>query len=406
MNTVTIILAVCCFLFLIAAILFYVKTVSQKTRIEMMERQSERDLAGRDEKFNAQLKLVEEQLKSATEKLLEQREESLKKTNTEEMSHVVAPLKETIEQVRKTMSENKESHDKNTAAMEQKIEEMMKQTVTIGQKADNLSEALRGGNKFQGDWGEIKLKELLESQGLQEGVHFDTQTALRDEYGGRVNNGESKGSIIPDVVLHYPEGRGDVVIDSKVSLSAYMDYLAATNDADRKSALDRHIDSIEKHFKELSKKDYSSYLKNGHKMLNYVIMFVPDEGALQLAILNKSGLWRSAFDQHVFITGAQNLIAALNIIGMTWMQVSQARNQEKIFGVVNELLDRVGDFLVKFRDVGDKIGNAKSSYDKCVNKLYDGNQSVIKSADKLKRLGGKDNPNRPVSEPNPEIPGE
>jgi DNA recombination protein RmuC len=378
---------------------------SRDTEIGLLMKQSEKEQAERDEQFAKQLKLVEEQLKNATQDILKQREEDLRSTNKEQMDVVVKPLKDTMDEVKKSMADNRDTHNRNTAALEKSIEDMMKRTTEIGMEADKLASALRNESKTQGNWGELVLQELLESQGLEAGVHFDVQSELKDAEGRPIISEDTGRRMIPDVILHFPDGK-DAIIDSKVSLSAFVDYQNATDEVSRSLALKKHIESVTQHVNELARKDYSRNIAKEHQLLDYVIMFIPNESALQLVLNNDSGLWRSAFEKGVFITSGQNLIAALHMIQMAWTQVKQAQNQERIYGLVSILLDRIGDFVQQFDDVGTKLDKAKETFDSCMKKVYTGQQSVVGSANKLIELGGKDNPKRPVPSFRPELPGE
>ena len=175
------------------------------------------------------------------------------------------------------MESNRDSGNKNTASIEKAIEEVLKRANDIGTEADKPARALRSENKIQGNWGEIILDELLQSQGLEEGKHYHTQATLRDSSGQAVRHDETGKRLIPDVLLHYPDNK-DAVIDAKVSLTAFLDYQQAQSDEERTDALDRHLSSIRSHVKELSRKDYSRYIQSPRQSLDYVIMFVPKIG--------------------------------------------------------------------------------------------------------------------------------
>lgn len=218
-----------------------------------------------------------------------------------QMTAIIDPLKETIREMRTAMDSSRDTHNKNTASLEKAIEEVMRRTREIGAEADKLASALRNENKVQGNWGELILDELLESQGLKEGIHYEKQVTLRDRAGKAILNEESGKRMIPDTILHYPDGK-DAVIDSKVSLTAFVDYQNAETDDARAEALQRHVRSVRQHVAELARKDYSAYIKLPRQALNYVIMFVPNEGALQLALAEAPELWREAFSKGVFIT--------------------------------------------------------------------------------------------------------
>lgn len=358
----------------------------------------------RERHFQEQLRLVEEQLKNATREMLGQRTQELSRQNTEQMSAIINPLKETIGQMRTAMDQSRETHVKNTAALEKAIEDVMKRTVEIGAEADKLASALRNESKVQGNWGELILDELLESQGLTEGVHYEKQVLLRDKQGKAILNEETGQRMIPDTVLHYPDGK-DAIIDSKVSLTAFVDYQNAETDEERAAALQRHVKSVRNHVDELARKNYSAYIKPPRQALNYVIMFVPNEGALQLALAQSPDLWREAFSKGVFITGEQNLTAALRIIQIAWTQVRQAQNQEAIFETARMLLDRVADFIGHFETMGQKLQDASTAYQKAADKLKDGRLSVVGAANKLIKLGAKTSAKKTIPEENEPLRG-
>ena len=358
----------------------------------------------RERHFQEQLRLVEEQLKNATREMLGQRTQELSRQNTEQMSAIINPLKETIGQMRTAMDQSRETHIKNTATLEKAIEDVMRRTVEIGAEADKLASALRNESKVQGNWGELILDELLESQGLTEGVHYEKQVLLRDKQGKAILNEETGQRMIPDTVLHYPDGK-DAIIDSKVSLTAFVDYQNAETDEERAAALQRHVKSVRNHVDELARKNYSAYIKPPRQALNYVIMFVPNEGALQLALAQAPDLWREAFSKGVFVTGEQNLTAALRIIQIAWTQVRQAQNQEAIFETARMLLDRVADFIGHFETMGQKLQDASTAYQKAVDKLKDGRLSVVGAANKLIKLGAKTSAKKVIPEENEPLRG-
>lgn len=365
----------------------------------LVREQMVRDNEIRSKALSEQLCLVQEQLQNATQEMLSQRSQELSRQNSTQMNAIIDPLKETIREMKTAMDDSRDTHNKNTASLEKAIEEVMKRTREIGNEADKLAHALRNENKIQGNWGELILDELLESQGLVAGIHYEKQVTLRDREGKALLHEESGKRMIPDTILHYPDGK-DAVIDSKVSLTAFVDYQHAETEQDREEALQRHIKSVRQHVLELSRKDYSAYIKPPRQALNYVIMFVPNEAALQLALYNASGLWREAFEKGVFITGEQNLTAALRIIQIAWTQMQQARNQELIFDTARMLLDRVADFIKHFDDMGQKLQDASACYTKAADKLRDGRQSVVGASNKLIKLGAKPSSRKNIPEEN------
>ena len=274
------------------------------------------------------------------------------------------------------------------------IENMMRQSEAARKSADELANALRHGNKMQGDWGEAVLDELLRSQGLTPGVHYDVQAVLKDASGRTVYN--EQGSMLrPDVILHLDESR-DVIIDSKVSLSAFVDYVNAETEEDRQRYLKEHIASLNQHVKELSQKDYSSYVQPPKIRMDYVIMFVPHTGALWTALNIQPDLWRKAMEKNVFIADEQTLFAALRIINMTWTQIAQVRNHEKVFELANEMIDRVGQFMKKYEDIGSALEKAQKAYEEGGRKLQPGGQSIITTCGKLQKLGARNSLRNPV----------
>ncbi len=364
------------------------KNSSLQTQISMMKEQELKNEELRNKQFEVQINALKSELQNATEKLLLQREESLTKTNNTQIDALLNPLKNEIEGMRKSMTDNIKTSSENKASLEKAIEELMKRTQDISNDANNLAKALKNETKTQGNWGELILENILEKSGLTEGEHYEKQTAIKDSKGNTVFHDETGKRLIPDVIVHYPDNK-DLVIDSKVSLTAFVDYCNATDEVEKSIALRRHLQSLRNHCRELQKKNYSSYIKMPRVSLDYVVMFVPNESAMQLALYEDASLWREAFENGVFITSEQNLLALLRMIQLAWSQVKQARNQQEIFDEVNKLLDRVGDFMKRYEDLGKKIESLQGCYDDTKKKLYSGNQSVVKAAEKLLDMGGR-----------------
>lgn len=364
------------------------KNSSLQTQISMMKEQELKNEELRNKQFETQINTLKSELQNATERLLLQREESLAKSNNTQIDALLNPLRSEIEGMRKSMTDNIKTSSENKASLEKAIEELMKRTQDIGNDANNLAKALKNETKTQGNWGELILENILEKSGLTEGEHYEKQTAIKDSKGDTVFHDETGKRLIPDVVVHYPDNK-DLVIDSKVSLTAFVDYCNATDEVEKSLALRRHLQSMRNHYRELQKKNYSSYIKAPRVSLNYVVMFVPNESAMQLALYEDVSLWREAFENGVFITSEQNLLALLRMIQLAWSQVKQARNQQDIFDEVNKLLDRVGDFMKKYDTLGKMIDDLQNSYDDTRKKLYNGKQSVVKAAEKLLDMGGK-----------------
>ncbi|MCC8117478.1 MAG: DNA recombination protein RmuC [Bacteroidales bacterium] len=335
-----------------------------------------------DQQFN----LLKAQFTALSEELLRQRSTELQQTNRTHMETLFNPLKENLARMEQAMKDSELNAARNTSSLKASMEQMMQQTLELGKEADRLSNALQQNNKITGNWGELILTELLESQGLQKGVHFDVQETLRDEQGAALRNEDTGSKMIPDVILHLADNR-DVIIDSKMSLKAFTDYQNTEDKAEKDSAADRHLESVRNHVKELAVKNYSKYIPKNHSQIDFVIMFVPIEGALQLALAHEPELWREAFEKKVFIAGAQTLIAALRIIDLTWVTVQQERNTQKITEEARKLIDRVNTFIIKFKTMGTKLDDAKKVYDEVTNIVSDGKQTILGAGRKLENLG-------------------
>ena len=364
------------------------KNSSLQAQIDFMKEQELKNEEIRNKQFDTQIKALKSELQNTTERLLQQREDSLVKANDVHLNAVLNPLKNEIEGMKKSMVDNIKTNSENKASLEKAIEDLMKRTQDIGNDANNLAKALKNESKTQGNWGELILENILEKSGLTEGEHYEKQSAIKDSKGNSVFHDETGSRLIPDIVVHYPDNK-DLIIDSKVSLTAFVDYCNAADESEKANALKRHLLSLRNHCKELQKKNYSSYVKSPRVSLDYVVMFVPNESAMQLALYEDATLWRDAFEAGVFITSEQNLLALLRMIQLAWAQVKQARNQQEVFEEVNKLLDRVGEFVKRYEDLGKKMDALRNSYDDTKNKLYTGNQSVVKAAEKLIDMGGK-----------------
>lgn len=347
------------------------------------------------EQFEQQLKTTREQLQVVAQQLMDAQTRRLKEENSESMGVITQPLKEAINEMRKAISDNTKDHTEQSASLREQLRLMMESNREIGEKAEGLANVLRRDNKISGNMGEIILGDLLASQGLTEGIHYEVQARLRDEMGRPLKHDETGREMQPDVILHYPQGQ-DAVIDSKVSLVAYQRYVNAETPEDKERALQDHIKSIRAHVAELARKDYSKYIKAPREAIDFVIMFVPFESSLQLALANDPTLWREAFERKVFITGEQNLLGILHMIHIAWVQNQQAENQEKVFGIAEQLLDRLGDFIQRYNKLGEHLDTVRKDFESAGNKLFTGRQSVVQKGRELVDMGAKENQNRRI----------
>lgn len=362
--------------------------------MEQKDKASAEAMAAMQAKFDETMQKVSAQVRTATDDMLRQRQKEFAESSSVGLGQIVAPLKETMEKMKQAMADSTIRQTAMSSEMKATIESMMRQSEAARKSADELARVFKHGTKVQGDWGETVLDELLESQGLTKGIHYDVQSTIRDASGNAVKS--ASGSIMrPDVILHL-DTRREVVIDSKVSLTAYIDYVNAQTEEDRQKYLKAHVDSIQKHVRELSAKDYSSYIQPPKVKMDYVIMFIPHSGALWTAVNLQPDLWRKAMEQNVFIADEQTLFAALRIINLTWTQIAQAQNHEKVYALADEMLERVGMFMKKYHEIGKALENAARAYEEGEKKLLPKGQSILNTCAKLERLGARQSDRNPL----------
>ena len=345
-----------------------------------------------EEQMRQQLTLIREQMNSASEKILKERAEELSAVNKEQLSGILTPLQTHIQQMREAVERSDREHNSTMQRLDATIKTSIEQSRQVGERADKLAQALTGENKTQGNFGELRLKQLLEGMGLQEGEQFTLQETIRDKDGYVVYEEEGH-RLIPDAILHFPDKR-DVIIDSKMSFTAFEDYHNAETEAQRQDALKRHLTSMRNHVNELSRKNYSKYIAEGHAKLDFVLMYVFSESALQLALSNDATLWKDAYDRGVIITGSQNLYTMLRVLEMTWKQVRQVENQQKIMECANMIVDRVQLFAERFESVKQQLQKTQDSFDKLESITAETGQSILTPASRLLKMGASQNPKR------------
>ncbi len=344
-------------------------------------------MKARTDNVELQLKFLKDNITSATEKILKQRTEQLQDENSRQMEALFSPLRENIRKMELSMNDNRTAHDNNTGRLEKAMQMMMQQTQTIGEKADQLSTALQHKNKVMGNWGELILTNILESQGFTNGKEFDAQLAMRDEDGKVILNEETGSKMIPDVILHLPDNR-DLIIDAKMSLTAFVEYQNATTDAEREAAAQRHIESVRAHVKELSAKNYNQYVSKPRVSCDFVIMFLPHEGAMQLLMEKEPELWNRAFTKHkVYIISGQYLMAAVHMINISWQHVQQEKNTQEIMKNAKLLVERTELFYSRYLNLGKRLEEARKAYDELETTVKTGNKSIAASGRAFARLG-------------------
>ena len=371
-----------------------INLASLQSLMEAEREQNSKTEQIRREQFQEQLRTVQEQFQNLATRVLDQTSDKLKTQNTEAMQTLTTPLRQNLEQLQQAIRNTNNETARQTATLSEQLKSMAEQTSKINQTATRLTNVMRGGNKIQGNWGEVTLKNLLESQGLKLGRDFDLQHTITDEQGNAVLNDESGAKMEPDAILHYPNNE-DVVIDAKMSIDAYAKYVETEDETQRKQLAKDVVRSIREQFKRLSSKEYNRYVKPPRKSVDFVIMYVPYEGALQLALTTEPGLWNEAFSKKIFITGQQNLMAILTMVHAAWRQYMQNENEKQVFIMAEELLKRVGAFIKEFDQLKEHLRRATSDCEQLEQK-YNGRMGIVQKANQLKRLGVKENVKYPI----------
>ena len=344
-----------------------------------------------EEQVKTQLDLIREQMQTTSEKVLKLRQEELGEKNREQVSKIIDPLQKSLKDMQEALDKSKTQQTEALTRLDETIKINMQKSAEIGETADRLTRALTGEVKVQGNFGELKLRQLLEDLELREGEQFDTQETLRNRSGKGVKGDDGKG-LVPDFILHFPNNR-HVVVDSKMSLTDYERYMNAEDGTPEKSGfLKAHIDSVRAQVKRLARKEYTRYLPEGYNRLNFAIMYVPIEGALNLALLNDSTLWREAYDEGVMILGPQTMyMKNLRVLEMMWTQVKQLKNQQAMMDAANTVIERVQDFGMRFTDVETSMQDTIKKINRLKVTTADGGPSIITAARNLLKAGAREN---------------
>lgn len=340
--------------------------------------------------YEKQSNALKAEMMAKTEEILKQRQEELDKKAAETFESITGNLGKDLKEMKTAFEENKTKNSEDSAAMKEKfdnaVKQLAEQTKSIGDKADHLADAMRGQKKMQGCWGETILQNLLDTEGMVEGRDYDKEETLRDELGIVLLNEDTEKRMRPDYLLHFVD-KQDVVIDSKVSLSAFADYVEAESDEVREDASTRNLAAFKEQVKRLAAKKYSDYLKPGRRMVDYVIMFVPNYPALQLAYNAEPKLWQWAYEQKVLITSAETLMPFLRTIFLAWRNIEQVKNQQKIIDSASNMISRVADFVTSMATLGKKLGEAHTAFEAADRKLKNSGQGILVSAHQVVKLG-------------------
>lgn len=342
-----------------------------------------------DEQWNQKLSALKNEISRITIEQLTQKQDALQEQNKVQMSELVKPLRDKFADFEKSVNESKTQNAVQKEELKKSFEGMLKlfeqqqnqavsslkeQTEKIGSDAANLTKALKGDSKMQGDWGEMILDTILENSGLIKGENYFVQENVKDEEGKNFR---------PDVVVKFPEGRS-VIIDSKVSLTAYADAMAADTDDVRAQRMGAHVQSVTKHIEELASKKYDDLVKDA---IGYVLMFIPNEAAYSAAIKARPQLSQEAYKKHIILISPSNLLMTLQLAYNLWQYDKQTKNIENIVKSAAGLYDKVVTFTESFDKIGSQIQSLSATFETAKGQLSDGKGNVLGRVEKFKELG-------------------
>ncbi len=332
------------------------------------------------------------EFKVLANEILQEKSKSFAEHNQASLNEILNPLKERLEGFKKTVEETYNSEARERFSLKEQIRELVQRSETIGVEAKQLTQALRGDSKIQGDWGEMILESILEKSGLERDREYSVQETLRDESGNTIQ-GEGGRRMRPDVIIYYPgdEGR-QMVIDSKVSLTAYINYVNADTPEEGEMALKAHLVSVKKHIDELAGKSYQDFVGKG----DHVMMFVPNEAAYLAAMQADHALWQYAYDKKVLLLSPTNLIAALKLVADLWQRDKQTRNAVDIAEEAGKLYDKFAGFYEDMTKIERLLDSVKSTHTEAMKKLKEGRGNVMDKVRKLKDMGARTKKNLPA----------
>ncbi len=352
-----------------------------ESRLEVQQQAQEAMLKA--EKEHAAKSL--EEMRTAFKALSAENSEHFRKASAESVGELLKPIQEKFKEFSEHVKSSDEKSAERSGSMEKMIRILSEQSRSVGDQARALADAITGQSKTQGDFGEMLLVDLLRESGLQEGVNFDVQGVLRDEQGHEIKSDEGR-TLIPDVIVHYPDG-GEVIVDSKMSLKAFVEWNQATLPEDRKKWAREHIRSIRSHVDELRGKDYASYIPEGRRKIDYNLMFIPIENAFRLMQEEEPLLWQQAKNQGVLIVSQMSLAIVLNMILVAWRQFDQQRNIQEVFKTASELMSALENWMGEYAKMGERLEALNKSYGESTRMLKESSQSVVKKVAKLEKLG-------------------
>ncbi len=357
------------------------KAKLEATINERYEAEQRRE-ADRKEQYQKDLEAMKDTFKA----LSAENSAAFKRESSSSIEEILKPFKERFDAFDKSVRESDEKALERTTRLTTSIEEVLKHSRMVGDEAKNLANALTGYSKVQGNFGEMLLADLLKNSGLVEGQHFFTQSVMTDEAGHEIKS-DTGGTMIPDVLVCYPDDT-TVVIDSKVTLTAFNRYMNSETVEDRQKYAAEVVASIKKHVEELKNKDYASYIPKGKTKVDYNIMFIPLEGAFRLMLDAEPRLWQAAKDNNVLIVSQMTLIIVLNMIQMSWRQADQEKNIREVYDTASEMMSQIKAWLDSYVKIGENLEKASAAYSEATRKLNGSNQSVVRKIEKLEKNYG------------------
>ncbi len=342
-------------------------------------------LEAQKEQFKVSLEQMRLEFKTMAADALEKNSEQFGKLSQERLSTVLQPFNIDLKSFREKVEQYYSDESKQRFSLEQNIHTLIEANNRISRDAVNLTNAIAGtsNNKFQGDWGETILEQILENSGLIEGEQWERQATLRDDNGNILQNSETEQSMKPDIIVHFP-GKRDIIIDSKVSLKAYMNYLAAEDEATRNLALKEHLISIRRHIDGLATKSYAKYNVNS---LDYVMLFVPNEPSYFLAMEADNSLWNYAYKRGIVLISASNLISTLFVVNSLWTRERQQRDVQKIVDTANAVYEKVVLFTENFSKIEGALEKAQEAYHEAYKQLATGKGNITRRLNEIKEQG-------------------
>ena len=352
--------------------------VRQATLAEKLAARDEA-LARQKEELTALQERQRVEFKNLAAEILEEKSNQFKQTNRESLELLLKPFRDNIEGFRKKVEEVYEKEAQQRFSLKEEIRHLNEMNLRMSQEANNLTAALKGNSKVQGDWGEMILETILDSSNLIKGVHYQTQENIKDN--------ETGANLRPDVILNLPEGK-QIVIDSKVSLTAYVTYSETDAPEAQQRAVKEHVRSVRSHIAELAGKSYQTLLNGQNKSVSpdFVIMFIPNEPAFLLAMQQDSALWSDAYNRKVIISSPTNLFALLKIVDDLWKRDGQSKNALAIATEGANLYDKFVGFSETLLDLGRSLGAATGKYEQAMNQLKTGRGNLIRRAERLREL--------------------